>query len=149
MTDQKRVLTKAITIQAEQRTSAGGSKQLPADPFSRLYSEYGLVKPPYRLEQLLELKESNPIHCACIEQKGSDVAGLGWHWIPRQGVEKPDEKQRDALEEFLATCNPEMTFREILQAVWDDIGHCRSGPQCQRPAGRTVPRAGAHGPGSP
>ncbi|HHV79079.1 MAG TPA: phage portal protein [Firmicutes bacterium] len=121
MTDQKRVLTKAITIQADQRTSAGGSKQLPADPFSRLYSEYGLVRPPYRLEQLLELKESNPIHCACIEQKSSDIAGLGWHWVPRQGIDKPNEKQRDALEEFLAGCNPEMTFREILQAVWDDV----------------------------
>lgn len=118
---QKRVLTKAITIQAEQRSSAGGSKQLPADPFSRLYSEYGLVKPPYRLEQLLELKESNPIHCAAIEQKSSDIAGLGWHWVPKQGVEKPDEKQRAALEEFLASCNPEATFREILQAVWDDV----------------------------
>jgi PBSX family phage portal protein len=118
--EQQHVLTKAITIQADQRRSVGGSKQLPPDPFAKLYAERGLVRPPYRLERLLEIKESNAIHGACIEQKSADIAGLGWHWVPRRGIDKPPDKQRDELDAFLESCNPEMTFRELLQVAWDD-----------------------------
>lgn len=123
----QRVLSKAVTIQAGQRGGLGGSKQLPSDGFSKLYGEFGLVRPPYRLEQLLELKESNPLHAACIEQKSADIAGLGWSWVPALGVERPSDGQRRLLEELVATCNPELTFRELLQAAWDDyetLGWC-------------------------
>lgn len=121
------MLSKAITIQADQRRSAGGSKQLPADPFSRLYTEQGLVRPPYQLERLLELKEAHAIHAACIEQKSVDIAGLGWHWAPRPGVEQPSAEQRERLEAFLEACNPDLTFHELLQSAWQDwetLGWC-------------------------
>lgn len=115
------VLTKAITIQARARSAAGGSRQLPVDPFGRLYADYGLVRPPYSLERLLELKEANALHAAAIDQKAADIAGLGWHWIGKARIKEPSQDQQDQLEEFLAECNPEMTFREILEAVWNDV----------------------------
>ncbi len=115
-----KVLTKAVTIQAGQRAAAGGSRQLPTDPFGRLYADHGLVRPPYSLEKLLELKEANALHAAAIDQKAADIAGLGWAWVPVPGVKRPDERQRERLEAFLAGCNPETTFRELLEAVWSD-----------------------------
>lgn len=116
---EKHVLKKAITLQAKSRKQAGGSKQIPPDPFGRLYSEYGLVKPPYDFNHLMELKESNPIHAACIEAKADDIAGLGWQWVTDDN-KKGNDSKRDAVESVLSNCNPEFTFREILRAVWED-----------------------------
>jgi len=117
------VLDKIITVLSKSEYSnEGQSKQLPPDPFSDLYSDRGLVSPPYSLDKLLLLKESNPIHGACIWQKAVDIAGLGWQWVPKVSAGKTaSEEQKQRLEEFLANCNPELTFREILQAFWDDI----------------------------
>ena len=116
----KAIINKAIAMQAKGRGAAGGSRQLPADPFGKLYGEYGLVKPPYSFDKLMELKESNPIHSACIEAKADDIAGLGWQWVSEDEDKKPDVGKKKALEELLKHCNPEMTFREILRAAWED-----------------------------
>lgn len=115
------IINKAIAMQAKGRGAAGGSRQLPADPFGKLYGEYGLVKPPYSFDKLMELKESNPIHCACIEAKADDIAGMGWQWVSEDEDKQPDTGKKKALEELLKNCNPEMTFREILRAMWEDF----------------------------
>lgn len=117
---QTKTLTKAITMQAGTRKAMGGSKQLPADPFGRMYGEYGLVKPIYPFDRLMELKESNPVHSACIDAKADDIAGLGWQWVAKDGDEEPDAKIKDEIETMLETCNASMSFQEILRAMWED-----------------------------
>jgi len=115
-----KIINKAITMQAKGRAKAGGSRQLPADPFGKLYGEHGLVRPPYEFDKLMELKESNPIHCACIEAKADDIAGLGWQWVSENEEKQPSSDKKKAMEQLLKNCNPEMTFREILRAAWED-----------------------------
>lgn len=114
------VLTKAITMQAKSRRAAGGSRQLPPDPFGKLYGEYGLVKPPYAFDRLMELKEANPIHSACIEAKADDIAGMGWQWTTEGEDKEGNKAKKEELDEILKQCNPEATFCEILRAMWED-----------------------------
>ena len=114
------ILKEATTFSVSGGKQAGKSKQMPADPFARLYGQYGLVTPPYRLERLAELREANSVHSACISQKAADIAGLGWDFVAEDGIEKPDTKQRDAIKDFIKGCNPDYTFQEILVASQDD-----------------------------
>lgn len=113
--EETRVISKVYSAPIKKK----GSKQLPSDPFGRLYSQYGLVKPIYPLEKLSEMKESNPIHSACIEQKAADVAGLGWQWVQADTDTTPKTDTK-AMQAFLENGCPDLTFREILQAMWED-----------------------------
>lgn len=143
-----RVLNKAYTIQGKASKGAGASKMMAADSFNKLYGEYNLVVPPYRLERLLELRESNPIHGACIEQKTADIAGLGWTFKPTGGKKENEasKEQRERMEEFINECNPEMTFGEILSAVWDDYETTGWGIMEIVPDGKMGPAELWHGP---
>lgn len=104
----------------EEQKGQGESKQLAADPFGNLYGDKGLVRPIYNMDHLLMIRESNPIHGSCIDAKVADIAGMGYQWVPKDGKESPSEKQQEELKDFLDYGNPEMTFIEILKAVWDD-----------------------------
>lgn len=111
-----------VVVMKEERTDKSEhieSKQMVVDPFANLYGDRGLVKPIYSLELLLALKESNPIHSACIGAKVADIAGIGGYFSPIEEKRKND-KQYEQLESFMKYCNPEMTYNEILRAVWDD-----------------------------
>ncbi len=96
------------------------SKQMTVDPFAQIYGDKGLVKPPYDMSVLLEIKESNPIHSACISAKVDDIAGVGFDFAPFEEVKEANQEQYKRLKEFMRNCNPEMTSSEILRAVWDD-----------------------------
>ncbi|EOQ31934.1 PBSX family phage portal protein [Bacillus cereus BAG3O-1] len=97
------------------------SKQMTVDPFAQIYGDKGLVKPPYDMAVLLEIKESNPIHSACISAKVDDIAGVGFDFAPFEEVkEAASQEQYKKLKEFMRNCNPEMTSSEIIRAVWDD-----------------------------
>lgn len=97
------------------------SKQMTVDPFAQIYGNKGLVKPPYDMAVLLEIKESNPIHSACISAKVDDIAGVGFDFAPFEEVkEAASQEQYKKLKEFMRNCNPEMTSSEIIRAVWDD-----------------------------
>lgn len=97
------------------------SKQMTVDPFAQIYGDKGLVKPPYDMAALLEIKESNPIHSACISAKVDDIAGVGFDFAPFEEVkEAASQEQYKKLKEFMRNCNPEMTSSEIIRAVWDD-----------------------------
>lgn len=119
MSHEEVVLNKVYTATMKQ-TKGAGSKRLPADPFGRLYGEYGLVRPPYNFAKLMAIKESHPVHCACIEAKADDIAGQGWHWVAVNEKDNPDTTLRDQVQAFLENCNPEVTFQEILRAMWED-----------------------------
>ncbi|HDR6820842.1 TPA: phage portal protein [Bacillus thuringiensis] len=97
------------------------SKQMTVDPFAQIYGDKGLVEPPYNMSALLEIKESNPIHSACISAKVDDIAGVGFDFAPFEEVkEAASQEQYKKLKEFMRNCNPEMTSSEIIRAVWDD-----------------------------
>lgn len=131
-TNNEKKLSQITTI--VKSVSGGGSKQFKSDLFTHMYTEEnGLIRPPYNMDQLLALKEASPIHASCISQKCSDIAGLGWKWIHKTGDSDEEDNDEDAvantedntqltvLESFLDNCNEEMTFREIIEAVWNDF----------------------------
>ncbi|MEK7016797.1 phage portal protein [Bacillus sp. FSL R9-9410] len=96
------------------------SKQMAVDPFAQIYGDKGLIKPPYDMKVLLDIKESNPIHSACISAKVDDIAGVGFDFAPFEEVKEASQEQYKRLKEFMRNCNPEMTSSEILRAVWED-----------------------------
>ncbi|PHE39740.1 phage portal protein, partial [Bacillus pseudomycoides] len=96
------------------------SKQMAVDPFAQIYGDKGLVKPPYDMKVLMDIKESNPIHSACISAKVDDIAGVGFDFAPFEEVkEAASQEQYEMLKNFMRKCNPEMTSSEILRAVWE------------------------------
>lgn len=96
------------------------SKQMTVDPFAQIYGDKGLVKPPYDMKVLLDIKESNPIHSACISAKVDDIAGVGFDFAPFEEKKEAKQEQYEALKQFMRHCNPEMTSSEIIRAVWED-----------------------------
>lgn len=105
----------------DQKDKEDSSKQMTVDPFAQMYGDKGLVKPPYDMAVLLEIKESNPIHSACISAKVDDIAGVGFDFAPFEEVkEAASQEQYKMLKEFMRNCNPEMTSAEVIRAVWDD-----------------------------
>jgi len=95
------------------------SQQLPENPFTGQMQ--GLQEPPFRLEQLVYLAESHPVHSAALEQKTADIVGRGWEWEPVDEQEAPEE-QRDEMAEWFESLAPdEFDMREVINAVWLDV----------------------------
>ncbi|MFC1712104.1 phage portal protein [Candidatus Poribacteria bacterium] len=86
----------------------------------------GLMKRSYDPEILLALYESNPILFRTIKQIATDVAGLGYKLILRDGVAE-DEEQRQKAAEFLERPNSDgVPLRRILEALvidWGAVGY--------------------------
>ena len=98
------------------------SKQLRRE---RQFGIKELIPPPYDPSSFLLLSESNPIFAACVSQIASDVAGLGYRLILREG-EKEDKKEKTKITEFLDRPNPDQSLREVLKALltdWGTIGY--------------------------
>lgn len=94
------------------------SSQVPENPFDGQMQ--GLQEPPFRLEQLLYLAESHPVHSAAIEQKTADITGQGWVWDPNEEGQSNDEG-KDALEEWFQSLAPDETdMHEIIHSAWLD-----------------------------
>lgn len=100
----------------------GGSKQIMSDTIQQQMDagpgSLSVVRPPYSLDQLLYLRELQPLHSAALEQLVADVVGNGHRWA-HKGPEE-DEAELTAAMEFTEEPNPEMTFLELLQSVWLD-----------------------------
>ncbi len=73
------------------------SKQMTIDPFAQVYGDKELVKPPYDMQVLLNLRESNPIHSACISAKVNDIAGMGFDFAPLDEVTEANQEQYKEL----------------------------------------------------
>jgi PBSX family phage portal protein len=133
-------VTKVLLFDAEGNKvgeTRAPSTQIPADPFTSMYS-HGLVKPPFDLERLVFLAESHPTHGSAIEQKASDVIGVGWEWekisddapepllpgaaapgAPGEPAAPDDaEAQREELEDwFDGLAGDDLTMAELLYQV--------------------------------
>lgn len=62
---------------AKAQPVAGASQQLPEDPFNYQAGEAGLMTPPYNLDQLARMLETNSLHYRACKAKASDTVGRG------------------------------------------------------------------------
>jgi PBSX family phage portal protein len=109
-------MIKAYIVGPEGR---GQSRQLPESAWESEYAEGVVREPPYDLEALAGLYETNATHKACVDAKVINIVGLGHRFVATNGEADPAELQR--LEELFAGCNPDMTFTEIMRQVWTDV----------------------------
>jgi PBSX family phage portal protein len=76
-------------------------------------------EPPYDLDALAELYETNATHKACVDAKVTNIVGLGHRFVAKGEEGDPEELER--LERLFARCNPEQTFSETMRQVWTDV----------------------------
>jgi len=99
----------------------GRSQQLEEDPWRESYASGEVKEPPYSLTALAELYEINATHKACVDAKAANIVGLGFRFVPATEGGKADPANRRYLENLFERCNPEMTFTEVMRAVWTDV----------------------------
>ncbi|MFQ6133734.1 MAG: phage portal protein [Armatimonadota bacterium] len=112
--------------------AAGRSAQLPESTWAAEYEAGNVRRPPYDLEALAQLYETNAAHKACVDAKVANTVGLGYLLVPAvkaRGGEAPQvdvssaaaQEELARLEELFETCNPEMTFTDVMRNVWTDV----------------------------
>lgn len=111
-------LVKAQVVGTDGR---GVSRQLPDSPWHEAYARGEVVEPPYDLEALAALYETNSTHKACVDAKTINIVGLGYRFVPVGGDREADSGNLALLQHLFDNCNPEMTFTEVLRAVWTDV----------------------------
>jgi len=113
-------LLKAYVVGSEEER--GTSQQLSESVWAEAYESGMVVEPPYDLEALSRLYETNATHKACVDAKTANIVGLGYRFVPSGGqLGKASAANRALLERLWENCNPEMTFTEIMRAVWTDV----------------------------
>jgi len=98
------------------------SKQLKET--SKWMTENDLIPPPYPIDALLTLYESNPIFWKCVDQIATDVTGLGWN-LQLKEDQKDNKQELDRLNTLLNRPNSEDTLRIITKQLlmdWGSIG---------------------------
>lgn len=99
--------------------AAGRSTQLPEDTWD--YDRTGAKEPPYNLDALALFLEINTWHYRCVKAKAVTTAGLGFDFVVPEGIEAPDEKNKETLKRFFNFPNPEQTWGEVLENVLTDF----------------------------
>jgi len=111
------------------------SKRLEANQETSAYSLMGLAYPPYNLDYLAKLYELSPIHLAAVDAKVTNIVALGYDFVETaktrskmsglEGEKKESLRDKvgrikDAMYEWLDSCNKEDLFTETLIKVWTD-----------------------------
>jgi len=81
----------------------------------------GLINRPYPPESFQELKENSEAFYSCVNQIATDVAGLGYKLILREG-EKENPKEKEKIEILLSHPNDEMGLRQVFDLLLQDWG---------------------------
>ena len=110
-------LIKAHIVGGDERR--GQSQQLPEESWRQSYADGEVVEPPYSLAALAELYEGNSTHKACVDAKATNIVGLGYRFVPTE--EDANEETRRCLTRLFGSCNIQMTFTEVMRAVWTDV----------------------------
>lgn len=97
----------------------GQSRQLPESVWESEYAGGVVREPPYDVDALAELYETNATHKACTDAKVTNIVGLGYRFVER--VKDPDPSELERLEWLFTRCNPDMTFTDIMRHVWTDV----------------------------
>jgi PBSX family phage portal protein len=110
-----------IGPEGTQDTPDAASRQLVDDPFVNI-TGYGdtVSRPPYALEQLVFLAESQPLHGSSLEQKAIDVIGDGPLLLPKKEGDDAAVGDKDAYEQWMDDLTEQQTLVELLQATWLD-----------------------------
>ncbi len=95
------------------------SEQLPETIWQSEYASGAVKEPPYDLDALAELYETNSTHKACVDAKVTNIVGLGYRFVPSKEEASPESLQR--LQRLFERCNPAMTFTEVMRSVWTDV----------------------------
>ena len=95
------------------------SKQIVLD--QKWMMEEDLVPPPFSVDGLLSLYESNSTLCACIRQIARDVAGLGWKIILKEEA-KENNKELEKINAFIGHPNDEYSLRYLFDTSLVDWG---------------------------
>src|SRR5581483_11924888 len=111
-----------LDLYAVKQASGELSKQLPPDTFTDSYDALGLVEPLYPLELLAMLMEMNTYHFRCCKVKAQDTAGLGWKFIPKDGItnDTANDLQLSGIKNLLEHPSKEMSFLEIMERALID-----------------------------
>ena len=113
-------LMKAYVVGDE--AQPGQSKQLPESPWYQEYASGAVVEPPYDLDALAQLYETNATHKACVDAKVVNCVGLGHRFVPAGGdVDEASADNLAVLDHLFAHCNPGMTFTEVMRMSWTDV----------------------------
>ncbi len=99
----------------------GKSQQLAEAAWKQAYASGEVIEPPYNLEALASLYETNAPHKACVDAKVTNIVGLGYRFVPVGDETQASEDNLQLVEHLFANCNPDMTFTEIARAVWTDV----------------------------
>lgn len=100
---------------------AGRSQQLDEAEWRRAYANGEVVEPPYNLDALADLYETNAAHKACVDAKVTNIVGLGYTFAPVGGQNTSSDDHLQLLDHLFSHCNPDMTFTEVMRAVWTDV----------------------------
>lgn len=90
-----------------------------SEPFSkqlrkRRTSFLPYEEPPYSFINLEALLETSVVHLRCVKAKASDTVS-DFAIVPAEGVEDPDEQNKDRLENFFSAVNQEEDFVSLLE----------------------------------
>ena len=99
-------------------------------------TQSGLEGRPYPPESFLMLYESNAIFWATVKQIATDVAGLGWKLVLKEG-KKENEAEKKVLDDFFSKPSEDLSLRKICERIiidWGVIGY----------AGMEITRNGAN-----
>lgn len=102
----------------------GQSAQLPESPWAREYESGNVRRPPYDLEALANLYETNATHKACVDAKVANTVGLGYRFVSAvagQEAAASADEELARLEALFGSCNPDMTFSDVMRCVWTDV----------------------------
>lgn len=99
----------------------GKSQQLQEDAWKASYATGEVVEPPYGLEALASLYETNTAHKACVDAKVTNIVGLGYRLVPVGDEAEASEDNLGLLQHLFANCNRQMTFVEVMRGVWTDV----------------------------
>ncbi len=111
------VLAKARVVGTD--PSDGKTQQLPEAPWPALYADGSIAEPPYDLEGLAALYESNATNKACIDAKVSNIVGLGYRMVRVSAAS--DEEELARVEALLSGADAGAPLTESLKAVWLDV----------------------------
>ncbi len=104
------------------REGQGTSQQLSESPWAEAYENGAAVEPPYDLDALAAIYETNATNKSCIDAKVANIVGLGYRFVPVAGQSDKAAPENKALLEYLwSSCHPEMTFTEVMRALWTDV----------------------------
>ena len=84
----------------------GESQQLPEAAWAEAYASGQVVEPPYDLDALAGLYETNATHKACVDAKTTNIVGLGYRFVAadrpalkyRSGGKRPSGTPEDGRE---------------------------------------------------